>query len=244
MKSPEEYRPTGGVRYGNPLTRLRCARSNGSTVKAARRQRHHPLQRQVMLRSAEASVQRRRAAVGEDDPGAQRHVAHPVGASQRAVHPVHRGRLRGPHVGADVIDGVDAHPQQLPVGGKRAFDLGRRPVEVCDAARCSTRSSVQRTGTPKLARSQADQGHVHEHPGLDAEAAAAVLRRDQPQPGSRQAQRRGGDAVKRERPLEVGPCRQPTGLPGPSRRRRRRFRSAAPSRRGTRTSRRQSDPRA
>ena len=89
----------------------------------------------------------------------------------------------------------------------------RRAVEAELAARCSSRSSVQRTGMPSFFARQPEQDDVDVHRGLDSEAAARVRWSDEPQPRARKAEGRGGDGVEGEGALEVRPRgERPVGL--------------------------------
>ena len=174
---------------------------------AAGGDRHRPLQREVELRAAEAAVEAARGPVGEHDAAAHGEVLHAVGAGQAAVHAVERGRLGGAHVGADVVDEVEPQPEQLAVGGERRLDLGqplggaRRREQVLDAILGPAHRH------PEAPRRDGQQHDVHVDAGLHAERAAGVRRGQQAQPGGPDAERRGRDAVQRERALEVRPRR-------------------------------------
>ena len=102
------------------------------------------------------------------------------------MHPVERRRLGRADVGADVLERVVAEREQLAVGGEACLELGRRArSRRRSPARCSSRSSVQRTGTPSLRDGEPDQDDVGEDRRLDPERAAGVGRRQQPQPVAR-----------------------------------------------------------
>ena len=91
----------------------------------------------------------RSASVRDDGAGPDPDGADPVGPGDVAEAAVQRGRFRRAQVGADVVDEVD------PQRGDRAVRRRRRPRTASSrsapdelASRCSTRSSVQRTGVP------------------------------------------------------------------------------------------------
>ena len=182
---------------------------------------HRALQSERQLGAAEAPVQPRRAAVGDDDPAADLDVADPVGPGDAAVHPVERGRFRRPHVGADVVDQIQPQCDQVAGGAEPRLDLRqplrrhRRGEQVLDP--------VLRPpdGYAETARRQRHQHHRREHARLHAERPAGVGRRDQPQPGRRQAQRRRRHAVEGEQPWKFDQAvTEPDA--GPRRRSRRR----------------------
>ena len=127
------------------------------------------------------------------------------------MHPVERGGLGGPHVGADVLERVVAKRHELPVACETGLDLGdpsgRR------AAGSEVLHAVLRPahGDAERARREADEHDVRKDRRLDAERAARVGRREQPQPVAAESEGGGRDAVQRERPLEVRPGGQPPG---------------------------------
>ena len=66
------------------------------------------------------------------------------------MHAVEGGRLRRAYVCADVLDRVVAQSDELAVGAEPASTCVTRPLDDELAARCSRRSSIQRTGTPSF----------------------------------------------------------------------------------------------
>ena len=121
------------------------------------------------------------------------------------MHPVERRRLGRAHVGADVLERVVAERDELALGREACLDLG-------DAARGdgARREVLEPILGPahrdaEHPRGEPDEHDVRQHGRLDPERAARVGRRQQAQPVAAQAERRGRDAVQRERALEVRP---------------------------------------
>ncbi len=127
------------------------------------------------------------------------------------MHPVERRRLGRPDIRPYVLDCVVAEPEQLPIGGEGGLDAG-------DACRCGRAAGeVLETilrppdGHAQLSRRKPHQDDVDVYGGLDAEAAARVGRRDQPELRSAKPERGRGNRMQRKRALEVRPCRQRAG---------------------------------
>ena len=178
---------------------------------AAGGDRHRPLEPEVELRPAEATVEAGRDRVREHDAVPHGDVRDGVRARERAVHAVERRRLGCPDVRADVLDRVVAEREQLAVGVKPASTSVVRPGR--RGARGEVLEPVLDPGHrhAEAPRGEPDQHDVREHGRLDPERAAGVGRRQQPQPVALEPERGGGDAVQRERALEVRPRRQPAG---------------------------------
>ena len=177
-------------------------------AEAPGRDRHRPLESEVELGAAEAPVEPARAAVRHDDAVPGGDVANPVGPGERAVHAVERGRLGCADVGANVLHGVVAEPQQFAVLGERRLHARA----TCGRA-CARRQVLEPVFDPANGDAQLHRREPHEHDvgvdrRLDAVAAARVRRGEQPELRAGQAERGGRDAVEREGPLEVRPGRQ------------------------------------
>ena len=180
-------------------------------AEAPGRDRHRPLEGEVELGAAEAPVEPAGAAVRHDDAVPGGDVANPVGPGERAVHAVERGRLGCADVGADVLHGVVAEPQQLAVLGERRLHARA----TCGRA-CARRQVLDPVFDPANGDAQLHRREPHEHDvgvdrRLDAVAAARVRRGEQPELRAGQAERGSRDAVEREGPLEVRPGRQRPG---------------------------------
>jgi hypothetical protein len=127
------------------------------------------------------------------------------------VHPVEGRRLGSADVGAHVLQCVVAQGEKLAVHGEPGLDLGdpsrrrRAPGQVLEPVLRPADGNAERPG------GEAEQHHVAQHRSLDAERPARIGRRQHPQTVAAEAERGGGDAVERERPLEVRPRRQPAG---------------------------------
>ena len=77
--------------------------------------------------------------------------------------------------------------------------------------RCSARSSIHLTGSPVLAADRGEKDDVGQDRLLDAEAAAAARRRDQPQLVAGYAQSAGHQRLDDKGPLEIRPHRKTVG---------------------------------
>ena len=197
-----------GVRYGNSSGADEVPARQLGRVEAEPpgRDRHRPLECEVELGAAEAAVEPGRAAVRQHDAVACRDVAGrdrrrtATRASGRGLPAPARGRRRRR---------PPRRRSAARAARRRAANAASTPVlRAVDAelpARCSSRSSIQRTGTPSLRDGEADQDDVDVDGRLDPEAAARVRRRDQPQLRARQAERGGRDRVEGEGALEVRP---------------------------------------
>ena len=170
-----------------------------------RRDRHRPLECEIELRAAEASVEAARHGVREDDAIPCRDVPHAVRTRERAVHSVERRRLGRAHVRADVLDRVVPERDELAVGGEARLDM--RDASARGRARGEVLEAVfdPANGNAELARREAHQHDVGEDGRLDPERAARVRWRDQAELRAGQSECRGGDRVQRERALEVRP---------------------------------------
>ena len=175
---------------------------------AAGGDRHRPLEGEVELGAAEAAVQPGRAAVRQRDAVARGDVTDPVGAGQRAVHPVQRRRLGRADVAAHVLDDVVPQREQLPVRGERGLQVGDPGGRGRAAGQVLEPVLRPAHGHAELARGEAHQDDVDVHGRLDPEAAAGVGRGDQPQLRALEAERGSRDRMQRERPLEVRPGRE------------------------------------
>ncbi len=174
----------------------------------ARGDRHRSLEPEVELRPAEAAVESRRQRVREHDPVAHGDVPHAVGAGERAVHPVERRRLRRPHVGADVLDRVVAQRDQLPVRREACFDISHSARRRSAPGQMLDPVLRPADGHAELPGGEPEQHDVREDRRLDPERAAGVGGRDQAELVPAQPERGCGDAVERERALEVRPGRE------------------------------------
>ena len=201
-------RPVGHLRGGHEIAAGELGRVE---AEAPGRDRHRPLEREVELRAAEAAVEAGGNRVREDDAVARGDVLDAIGAGERPVHPVQRRRLGRAHVRADVLDRVVAERDEAAVGGEARLDLGHAARR--GGARREVLEPVFRPadGHAEPAGGETEQDDVGEHRRLDPERPAGVGRRQQPQPVAAEAERRRGDAVQRERALEVRPRGQPPG---------------------------------
>ncbi|HZT51953.1 MAG TPA: hypothetical protein VFA22_08470, partial [Stellaceae bacterium] len=176
-----------------------------------RRAIHQPLERKHRLRSAVAAVQSGGQLVREDHGVRHCDVADAIGPVQVAVHAIECRRLGRPQIGADVIELVEAQAEQRAVRREGAFDLG-------DAFRRGRgrRQVFESILDPLhrhagLAARERHQNDIRINSLLDAEAAAAERRRDQPKPCARHAQRAAHQQLKDERTLEIAPDRVAIG---------------------------------
>ena len=125
------------------------------------------------------------------------------------MHPVERRGLGCADIGAHVLDRVVPERNELAVVREPRLD-GRHP-----SRRRGARSEMLEPvlgpahGHAERARREPEEHDVREDGGLDPERAARVGRREEPEPVAAKAERRGGDTVERERPLEVRPGGQP-----------------------------------
>ena len=179
----------------------------GIEAEAPRGDVHRALERAVELRAAEAAIEARRRAIGDDDAAAHGEILDVVGAGQAAVHAIERGRLGRADVRADLVDQVEPQAEQAAVGVERRLDLARALGR--HRGRQQVLAAVLRPahGHAEAARGDRHQHDGVQHGGLGAERAAALGRREQPQLRARDAERGGRDAVQREGPLEVRPRR-------------------------------------
>ncbi len=127
------------------------------------------------------------------------------------MHAVERGRLGCADVGADVLHGVVAEPQQLAVLGER-----RLHARAAGGRACARRQVLEPVFDPANGDAELHRREPHQHDvgvdrRLDAVAAARVRRGEQPELRAGQAERGGRDAVEREGPLEVRPGGQRPG---------------------------------
>ena len=126
-----------------------------------------------------------------------------VGAGQVAVHAVKRGRLRRPDMGADVFELVPGERLDAAVGRDRRLqrhDAVRRRDRGGEMLEPILDPLDRPAAHP---RGDRDQHDVGEHALFDAEAAAGIRRRAQPETMARHFQRPRHDAVQAERPHEV-----------------------------------------
>ena len=142
---------------------------------------HQPFQRVIDLRTAEAAIEPGRRLVGQDDAVAYQDVTDGVGAGQVAVHAVKRGRLRRPDMGADIFELVPGERRDAAVGRDRRLQrhdaVGRR-----DRRGEMLEPILDPFDRPSAhPRGDRDQHDIGEHALFDAEAAAGIGRRAQPE---------------------------------------------------------------
>ena len=126
------------------LRRDRCRAPRAAVI-------HHALEREIELRPTETAIEPARHLVGDDDADYRdRDIAHAIRAAQGRVHAVERRRIRRAQIGADILDLLEAQPEQRAVAAKAPSTCVTRPEAAEDAARCSSRSSIHFTGRPSL----------------------------------------------------------------------------------------------
>ena len=165
---------------------------------------HQTLQGEVHLAATKTPVQAAGQFVGEHHPVAHRQIADAVGAGQVAVHAIEGGRLRRAQIAAAVVDLVVAQGGDAAVRVHRRLHV-RHPVGGAGRGLQMLQPVLHpfHRGAG-LARRQAHQHHIAEHALLDAEAAAGVRRRAQPQPVAGHVQRPRHHRMQRVGALEVG----------------------------------------
>ncbi len=192
---------------GELVGRDEVAAGHGGGVDAEARggDGHRAFEREVQLGTTESPVEAGRAPIRQHDAVAHRDVADAVGAAERAVHAVQRGRLGSAQVGTDVLDGLVAEADQLAVAGETRRDLGdplggrRAGGEVLQAVLDPANRDTEVAGHCP----HEDDGGVDRR--LDTEAPTRVGWGDEPELGSGETEGSSRNHVQRERALEVRP---------------------------------------
>ncbi len=174
-------------------------------LQLARRDVHHALEREIELRPAIAAIEADRRLVGDNQLVLHRDVLHRIAAVAGRMHAIDRGRLGRPQIGTHVGDVAKFQADQLAV----ILERGRDRAGAVARRRCSSQMLGAildpLDGISQRAAHRGKQHDIGEHRLLDAEAAAAVGRRDEAQPIAGNLQRAGHQGLQHERALEVGP---------------------------------------
>ena len=194
------------------LHQIPAAQLGRVDAKPACRDLHDPLEREVKLRPAIATVEAGGHAVRNDERVVDREVLDPVCAARSRVHAIDRRRLGRADVGAKIHHVAVPQAKQFAVFRECRFDLSR----AIGGAR--GRHQVLEAVLGPLyrythqARHRCDQHHVGIHRLLDAEAAARIRRRHDAQPVARHIQRTRHQGLQHERALEIRPDRIAIGM--------------------------------